>query len=96
MPNRTTVINGIEYEEMGPYCQVCHAHMGRYYNEEAVAPGQQMFINPHNYESYEKNTCPECGQEYYYDEGNVPYLDPEVLEFMKQHNLKKLEQKGEK
>ena len=81
---KTSVIDGTEYEEMGPYCQLCRAHMGEYYygggnrgKDPKDAP--LMFLNPHGYESYGDNTCPECGTKYYYEEGNMIELTDEDI-----------------
>ena len=72
----TIVENGIEYEEQGPYCQLCGAHMGLYYSDE----GEPDFLNPHDYEDYGDNTCPNCGAEYEYTEGDALVLTEEDKE----------------
>jgi len=69
-------INCLMYKEEGPYCILCGAHMGMYY----CAEGEPCFLNPHNWESYSNNTCPECGAEYSYDEGTELNLTLEDLE----------------
>lgn len=79
---KTSVINGTEYEEMGPYCTLCKSHMGEYYYSEGKQKGDpgnkpRMFLNPHNYESFSDNICPGCGTEYEYDEGNTIVLSDE-------------------
>ena len=79
---KTSVINGTEYEEMGPYCILCKSHMGEYYYSGGKQKGDlrnqpRMFLNPHKYESFDGNTCPECGTEYEYDEGNMIVLSDE-------------------
>lgn len=89
---KTRVIDGIEWEEMGPYCDICGAHMGEYYNGNRGV-GAECFINPHNYESYGTNVCPECGQEYSYEEGGMPELDEEVKALILAHNKAKLGKK---
>jgi len=86
---KTRMIDGIEWEEDGPYCEICGAHMGKYYNSEH----DPCFINPHNYEDFSNNVCPECGQKYSYEEGNMPVLDEEVIDFILAHNKAKLEGK---
>jgi len=85
---KTRVIDGVEYEEMGPYCDICGAHMGEYYD-----PKKGSFINPHNYDEYSSNVCPECGQEYSYEEGDMPILDDEMKALILAHNKAKLKGK---
>lgn len=72
---KTKIIDDIEWEEMGPYCKLCKAHMGIYYSYGS----DPCYINPHNYESYGNNQCPECGAKHVYDEGNVLHLTEEEL-----------------
>ena len=86
MPRKTTVIDGMEWEEQGPYCVLCGAHMGRLYNRDA--PTGKCFINPHNYEEYGDNTCPECGQEHAYDERQMVVLNKEQLDVLRAMNPK--------
>ena len=80
------MIDGHLYEEMGPYCVLCGAHMGQYYFGDATYDEVQnrhfpeMFLNPHNYESYGTNTCPSCGMKYDYEEGNMMVLTDEDKE----------------
>jgi hypothetical protein len=77
---KTKMIDGHEYEELGPYCQLCGAHMGQYYFQNATYDEvknchfPEMFLNPHKYESYGDNKCPSCKAKYVYDEGNVMVL----------------------
>jgi len=74
------MIDGHPYEELGPYCELCKAHMGRYYFQDATYNPEdgthtpEMFLNPHKYESYGDNKCPSCKAKYVYDEGNVMVL----------------------
>jgi hypothetical protein len=49
------------------------------YNANTNTHEPQMFINPHKYESYGKNTCPSCGMEYEYDEGDMMVLTKDDL-----------------
>jgi hypothetical protein len=81
MSEKTTKIDGVEYEEMGPYCQLCNAHMGEYYN----AKQNPCFINPHKYEAYGDNECPSCKMPYIYDEGNMMKLNEEELDLLRKH-----------
>jgi hypothetical protein len=80
---------GVEWEEQGPYCELCNAHMGVYYNAIGVITPDQIgkwptcFINPHGYEPYSENTCPECGQEYKYEEGLILKLSEEQLQALR-------------
>lgn len=74
------VIDGKEWEEMGPYCQICGAHMGELYD-----PIKGRFENPYNYEEYDRNKCPKCGQEYRYGEGDVPILTEDQLKLLRKH-----------
>ena len=69
-------IDGLIYEEQGPYCVLCGAHMGQYY----CAKGEPTFLDPHNWQDYGGNTCPQCGAEYTYEEGNDLDLTVEDLE----------------
>ena len=83
MPKRkTTIINSVKYKEMGPYCQLCKAHMGGYYYSQgkrngSIGNGPLMSVNPHNYDSYGNNICPKCGTKYEYEEGNMIVLSAE-------------------
>lgn len=84
---KTTIVDGVEWEEQGPYCIICNAHMGDYYNEEGVpVEGEEYpnhFINPHGYEDFDSNTCPNCGQEYQYIEGDSIVLTDTQLEVLR-------------
>ena len=79
-----TQIVGLEWEEQGPYCQICGAHMGEYYRDEGTPENKNKhFINPHGYESYSDNTCPKCGQAYRYEENDILDLDDTQLEALR-------------
>jgi hypothetical protein len=79
-PNyKYTIFDGQLWEEQGPYCKICKAHMG---HNPDMTP---CFINPHGYESYANNTCPDCGQEYEYEEGNMLALSEEQLQLLAKH-----------
>jgi hypothetical protein len=79
------IFNGTAYEEQGPYCCLCGAHYGDYYysngrfgwDTEASTDKPLMFLNPHDYDSYSTNTCPDCGAVYDYEEGNMLVLTDE-------------------
>jgi len=58
-------IDGLKYEEEGPYCILCGAHMGMYY----CSDGEPTFLNPHGWEGYGNNNCPQCNASYPYEEG---------------------------
>jgi len=88
-PIITTLADGIAYEEEGPYCELCKAHMGQYYNPNAdYRKGEDIFVNPHGYESYGDNQCPNCGAEYFYNEGNVLKLTEEELQIIYKRRMK--------
>ena len=70
----------IKWDEMGPYCEICGAHMGELYNEKT---GESS--NPHNYEDYGDNTCPKCGQNYTYSEGDAIVLSEEQRSIIQKH-----------
>jgi len=73
---KTKIIDGVEWEEMGPCCELCKAHRGPYYNSKATEVGKRIFvINPHNYRMYGNNKCPNCGAEYIYGEAEVLVLN---------------------
>ena len=81
---KTKVIDGLEWEEQGPYCELCGAHMGEYYRSEGTPEDRNKhFINPHGYEDFSDNTCPKCGQAYCYTEGNMLNLDEAQLEALR-------------
>ncbi len=81
---KTRVIDGLEWEEQGPYCQICGAHMGEYYREEGTSEDKnKCFINPHGYEDFSNNTCPKCSQAYEYIEGDMLDLDKTQLEALR-------------
>ncbi len=81
---KTKVIDGLEWEEEGPYCQICGAHMGSYYRDEGTPKDEnEHFANPHGYEDFSDNTCPKCGQEYEYVEGDTPVLSTQQLEALR-------------
>ena len=65
-------IDGMMYEERGPYCQLCGGHMGTYYNIDKGG-----IANPHGRKPYGKNTCPHCGAKYEYNEGDMLVLTEE-------------------
>jgi hypothetical protein len=76
---KTCIIDGLEWEELGPYCELCGAHMGRYYRPNGIPrrtadDRNKCFINPHKHESYGKNKCPKCKARYLYDEGDMLVL----------------------
>jgi len=77
---KTIVIDGVEWEEQGPYCEICGAHMGELYSRET-----EWFENPNHYEEYGNNKCPKCGQTYGYIESNSVILSAEQLELLREH-----------
>ena len=89
---KVVVIDGKKWEEMGPYCQICGAHMGELYSQAEGIKGTKgtkgingKFENPHNYEEYGRNKCPKCGQEYEYLEGDGIILSKEQLDILRKH-----------
>jgi hypothetical protein len=87
MTYKIKIIDGVEWKECGPYCELCRAHMGRYYNSDGIkVEGEKYpvhFLNPHGYESYSRNRCPECGQRYVYEEGNMLDLSEQQLQLLR-------------
>ena len=77
---KVVIIDGKKWEEMGPYCQICGAHMGELYD-----PEEGKFENPYNYDEYGHNKCPKCSQEYEYAEGNSAVFSEDQLKLLRKH-----------
>lgn len=68
---------GTEWKQDGPFCDLCGFHFGEIYNSE------KGIKNPHGYESYDDNTCPNCGAEYKYNEGLTLVLTEKDLDLLR-------------
>jgi len=74
---KTEIIDGIEWELDGPFCELCGNHMGNMYNQK------KGWINPNNYNTYGDNTCRKCGQKYTYVEESVMDLSEKQLDLLR-------------
>ena len=80
---RTKIIDGVEWELHGPFCELCGNHMGLMYNNKKDSYTLPRWKNPNDYNAYGDNTCSKCGQKYIYNEGPMMDLSEKQLDLLR-------------